>query len=102
MTSTRNPNWYLRVKTMSEEYLVDVGSDPERARVALENARRLMRETGAVTIGDALVVNASDIESIALQDAAASAQPLPREHRSTEPVGAHQGWLDQTKDDPGR
>ena len=72
MMSTRNPNWYLRVKTMSEEYLVDVGSDPERARVALENARRLMRETGAVTIGDALVVNASDIESVALQDAAAS------------------------------
>jgi hypothetical protein len=31
-----------------------------------------MRETGAVTIGDALVVNASDIEAIVLQDAAAA------------------------------
>jgi hypothetical protein len=48
-----------------------VGPDPQAAQAALKNAKRLMRETGAVTIADALVVNASDIESIALQDATA-------------------------------
>ena len=77
MTAARNPvptdpNWYLRVKTLSEEYLVDVGPDPQRAQAALQKAKGLMRETGAVTIGDALVVNASDIEAIVLQDAAAA------------------------------
>jgi hypothetical protein len=62
-------NWYLLVKTLNDEYLVDVGTNATAARAALERAKKLMNETGAVTIADGLVVNASDIESIALQDA---------------------------------
>jgi hypothetical protein len=70
-----NPNhWYLRVKTLQDEYLVDVGTNAEAARIALEKAKRSMSETGAVTIADGLVVNASDIESIALQDSKAAAR----------------------------
>jgi hypothetical protein len=60
---------YLRVKTLHDEFVVDVGTDATAARVALERAKALMEETGAVTIADGLVVNASDIESIVLQDA---------------------------------
>jgi hypothetical protein len=105
VTSGKNPNWYLRVKTLSEDYLVDVGPDPQRARAALENAKRLMHETGAVTIGDALVVNASDIESIALQDADASAAPVIQPAQTTPGVTPTQslepeGWFDQVKGDP--
>jgi hypothetical protein len=64
-----NERWYLRVKTLNEEHLIDVGPSSERAHAALEEAKRLMNETGAVTIAGGLVVNASDIESVALQDA---------------------------------
>ncbi len=70
--SAKNSSWYLRVKTFSEEYLVDVGPDADAAQSALEDAKRRMRETGAVTVGRALVVSASDIESIAIQDASAA------------------------------
>jgi hypothetical protein len=59
---------YLRVKTLNDSFLVDVGADPTAARVALARAKELMEETGAVTIAEGLVVNASDIESIVLQD----------------------------------
>jgi hypothetical protein len=68
----RPNHWYLRVKTLQDEYLVDVGTNAGAARIALENAKRSMSETGAVTIADGLVVNASDIESIALQDTKAA------------------------------
>ena len=66
---TQQPgNWFLNVKTLNDTFLVDVGTDATAARVALDRAKKLMNETGAVTIADGLVVNASDIESIALQD----------------------------------
>jgi len=65
----RTGHLYLRVKTLNDEFVVDVGTDATAARVALERAKALMEETGAVTIADGLVVNASDIESIVLQDA---------------------------------
>jgi hypothetical protein len=51
-----------------------VGTDATAARVALERAKALMEETGAVTIAEGLVVNASDIESIVLQDSEAAAR----------------------------
>jgi hypothetical protein len=65
---------YLRVKTLNESFSVDVGTDATAARVALERAKALMEETGAVTIAEGLVVNASDIESIVLQDSEAAAR----------------------------
>ena len=71
MTQTAG-SWYLRVKTLDDEYLVDVGTEATAARAALERAKTLLDETGAVTIADGLAVNASDIESIVLQDSAAA------------------------------
>jgi hypothetical protein len=59
---------YLLVKTQHDSFLVDVGEDAAVARAQLEEAKKLMHETGSVTIGGSLVVMASDIESIALQD----------------------------------
>jgi hypothetical protein len=56
------------VKTQHDSFLVDVGDDPDVARRELAQAKKLMSETGSVTIGGSLVVMASDIESIALQD----------------------------------
>ena len=58
----------LLVKTQHDSFLVDVGEDPEVAQAQLAEAKKLMNETGSVTIGGSLVVMASDIESIALQD----------------------------------
>jgi hypothetical protein len=60
---------YLLVKTRNDRFLVDVGDDPVLAQNELAEAKQLMSETGSVTIGGSLVVMASDIESIALQDA---------------------------------
>lgn len=60
---------YLLVKTRNDSFLVDVGDDPVLAQNELAEAKTLMSETGSVTIGGSLVVMASDIESIALQDA---------------------------------
>ena len=59
---------YLLVKTRDDSFLVDVGDNPVVARNELAEAKKLMAETGSVTIGGSLVVMASDIESIALQD----------------------------------
>jgi hypothetical protein len=59
---------YLLVKTRHDNFLVDVGDDPVIAQTELAEAKKLMNETGSVTIGGSLVVMASDIESIALQD----------------------------------
>jgi Histidine kinase-like ATPase domain len=59
--------WYLRVKTLNEEREIELGPSEGDARAALEDAKRLMAETGAVTIAGALVVNASDIESLSLR-----------------------------------
>lgn len=59
---------YLLVKTHDDSFLVDVGDNPVVARNELAEAKKLMAETGSVTIGGSLVVMASDIESIALQD----------------------------------
>jgi hypothetical protein len=59
---------YLLVKTRDDSFLVDVGDNPVVARNELAEAKKLMDETGSVTIGGSLVVMASDIESIALQD----------------------------------
>lgn len=59
---------YLLVKTQHDSFLVDVGDDPAIAQIELAEAKKLMNETGSVTIGGSLVVMASDIESIALQD----------------------------------
>jgi hypothetical protein len=59
---------YLLVKTQHDSFLVDVGDDPAIAQTELAEAKKLMNETGSVTIGGSLVVMASDIESIALQD----------------------------------
>ena len=59
---------HLLVKTQHESFLVDVGEDPVSAQAQLAEAKKLMNETGSVTIGGSLVVMASDIESIALQD----------------------------------
>jgi hypothetical protein len=59
---------YLRVKTQQDRFLVDVGDDPVVAQTKLAEAKKLMNETGSVTIGGSLVVMASDIESIALQE----------------------------------
>ena len=70
-------NWSLLVKTRKDAFRVDVGPDPARAQAALEEAKALMNETGSVTIAGSLVVMASDIESIALQDAAAADGPVP-------------------------
>ena len=61
---------YLLVKTRDDSFLVDVGDNPVVARNELAEAKKLMAETGSVTIGGSLVVMASDIESIALQDSA--------------------------------
>ncbi len=58
----------LLVKTKNDTFLVDVGEDPVVAQAELAEAKTLMNETGSVTIGGSLVVMASDIESIALQD----------------------------------
>jgi hypothetical protein len=66
-------NWYLVVKTLHDTFRVDVGSDPAADQVALGEAKARMGETGSVTIGGSLVVMASDIESIALQDEDAAA-----------------------------
>jgi hypothetical protein len=57
--------------TSTTPFLVDVGTDATAGRVALDRAKKLMNDTGAVTIAEGLVVNASDIQSIALQDATA-------------------------------
>jgi hypothetical protein len=65
---TNPDHLYLRVKTLNDSFLVDVGDDPRVARDALDRAKALMEETGAVTIAEGLVVNASDIESIVLQE----------------------------------
>ena len=59
---------HLLVKTQHESFLVDVGEDAVYAQAELAEAKKLMNETGSVTIGGSLVVMASDIESIALQD----------------------------------
>jgi hypothetical protein len=59
---------HLLVKTQHESFLVDVGENPVVAQAELAEAKKLMNETGSVTIGGSLVVMASDIESIALQD----------------------------------
>jgi hypothetical protein len=59
---------HLLVKTRHDNFLVDVGDDPVTAQTELAEAKKLMNETGSVTIGGSLVVMASDIESIALQD----------------------------------
>lgn len=59
---------HLLVATRHDSFLVDVGNDPVIAQRELADAKRLMGETGSVTIGGSLVVMASDIESIALQD----------------------------------
>lgn len=64
--------WSLLVKTHEDMFRVDVGTDAIAAQAALEEAKSLMSETGSVTIGGSLVVMASDIESIALQDSAAA------------------------------
>ena len=58
---------YLRVVTQHESFLVDVGDNSVIAEAELAKAKRLMDQTGSVTIGGSLVVMASDIESIALQ-----------------------------------
>jgi hypothetical protein len=58
----------LLVKTQHDSFLVDVGEDPVVAQAELAKAKELMNETGSVTIGGSLVVMASDIESIALQE----------------------------------
>ena len=60
--------WYLLVKTLHDTFRVDVGADASSAQAALAEAKALMSETGSVTIGGSLVVMASDIESIALQE----------------------------------
>jgi hypothetical protein len=59
---------HLLVKTRHDTFLVDVGDDPVVAQKHLAEAKKLMNETGSVTIGGSLVVMASDIESIALQN----------------------------------
>ena len=59
---------YLLVKTRDDSFLVDVGENPVVARSELAEAKKLMDETGSVTIGGSLVVMGSDIEAIALQD----------------------------------
>jgi hypothetical protein len=59
------------VKTQHDSFLVDVGDDPAIAQTELAEAKKLMNETGSITIGGSLVVMASDIESIALQDSEA-------------------------------
>lgn len=64
----RRDHLYLLVKTQHDSFLVDVGDDPAIAQAELAQAKELMNETGSVTIGGSLVVMASDIESIALQD----------------------------------
>lgn len=61
-------SWYLRVKTRNEEHQIDLGADEAGAHAALEEAKKLMHETGAVTIAGGLVVNASDIVSMSLHD----------------------------------
>jgi hypothetical protein len=58
----------LLVKTHDDSFLVDVGANPAIAQTELAKAKKLMNETGSVTIGGSLVVMASDIKSIALQD----------------------------------
>ena len=60
------PTWYLRVKTLDAERQIDLGSDERVARAALAEGKKLMEETGAVTIGGGLVVNASDIVALSL------------------------------------
>jgi hypothetical protein len=62
--------WYLRVKTLNDEHVVDLGANSTVARATLEQAKTRMEETGAVTIADSLVVNASDIVSITLHEEA--------------------------------
>ncbi len=56
------------MKTQHDSFLVDVGDNPVIAQTELQEAKKLMNQTGSVTIGGSLVVMASDIESIALQD----------------------------------
>ena len=63
-------NWYLRVKTLSDEHVVDLGGSSAVASAMLEQAKGRMEETGAVTIAGSLVVNASDIVSITLHEEA--------------------------------
>ena len=63
-------NWYLRVKTLNEEHVVDLGGNSTVARAILEQAKGRMEKTGAVTIAGSLVVNASDIVSITLHEEA--------------------------------
>lgn len=53
--------WYLKVKTLNDEHMVDLGGSSAVARAILEQAKGRMEETGAVTIAGSLVVNASDI-----------------------------------------
>jgi hypothetical protein len=65
-------NWFLKVKTLDDEHLVDLGSDGSAAGAILEQAKKQMGQTGAVTIADSLVLNASDIVSISLHQGAAA------------------------------
>jgi hypothetical protein len=67
-----NPNnWYLKVKTLDDTQLIDLGTDGIAAGATLEQAKKQMAETGAVTIAGSFVVNASDIVSISLHQGAA-------------------------------
>ena len=63
-------SWYLRVKTLNEEHVIDLGANSTVAGAMLEQARARMDETGAVTIAGSLVVNASDLISITLHEEA--------------------------------
>jgi hypothetical protein len=62
--------WYLRVKTLNDEHVIDLGANGTVARAMLEQAKARMDETGAVTIAGSLVVNASDIISVTLHEEA--------------------------------
>ena len=45
-------NWYLRVKTLSDEHVADLGGSSAVARAMLEQAKGRMEETGAVLLGE--------------------------------------------------
>lgn len=61
-------NWHLRVKTINDEHVIDLGENSTVAAAMLEQAKARMDETGAVTIAGSLVLNASDIVSITLHE----------------------------------